>query len=138
MYFWPYGVTPGYGDPTSWQMGMAANPDTLANVQQLMLHPSFSITNPNRVRALIGSFCKGNPIHFHQKNGAGYRFLAEQVLRLDPVNSQTAARLLTALSRWHRYDQERQIRMRAALEKVIAQPGLSRDCYEIAAKSLKN
>jgi aminopeptidase N len=110
--------------------------DTLTAVRKLMQHPSFSIINPNRVRALIGSFCKGNPVNFHQKSGDGYRFLVEQVLVLDPLNSQIASRLLTSLSRWQRYDEERQALMRCALEKIITQPHLSRDCYEIAAKSL--
>ncbi len=111
-------------------------PDTLARVQDLLRHPSFSINNPNRVRALLGSFCRGNPLCFHEKNGAGYRFLADQVLILDPLNSQIAARLLSALSRWHRYDGERQTLMRAELQRVLAREGLSRDCYEVAAKSL--
>jgi len=111
-------------------------PDTLTEVRKLMRHPSFSITNPNRVRALIGSFCKGNPVNFHRKSGDGYDFLIEQVLVLDPINSQIAARLLTSLSRWQRYDEERQALMRSALEQVIAQPTLSRHCYEVAVKSL--
>jgi len=113
-------------------------PDTLERVRSLMGHPAFSMSNPNRVRALIGSFCKGNPINFHRQDGEGYSFLAEQVLALDSVNSQIAARLLTSLSRWQRYDEHRRKLMRSALEKVMALPGLSRDCFEIASKSLKN
>ena len=110
--------------------------DTLNRVRDLMQHPSFSINNPNRVRALLGSFSRGNPLCFHEKSGAGYRFLADQVLTLDPLNSQIAARLLTALSRWHRYDGERQALMRAELQRILASKGLSRDCYEVASKSL--
>jgi len=111
-------------------------PDTLDRVQRLMASPAFSIKNPNRVRALIGAFAAGNPICFHAASGAGYAFLAEQVLELDPINSQIAARLLGNFSRWRRFDTGRQTLMQAQLERVAARPGLSRDVYEVAAKSL--
>ncbi len=111
-------------------------PDTLSRVQRLMADPAFSIKNPNRVRALIGAFAAANPVCFHAASGAGYAFLGEQVLALDLINSQIAARLLGNFSRWRRFDASRQALMQAELERVAARPGLSRDVYEVACKSL--
>ncbi|MEJ2509493.1 MAG: aminopeptidase N [Gammaproteobacteria bacterium] len=111
-------------------------PDTLARVKALMNHPAFKLTNPNKVRALIGRFCQGNPVRFHAADGSGYAFLADQVLALDGLNPQIAARLLGAMSRWRRYDEARGALMRAQLERVRSHPGISKDVYEIAAKSL--
>jgi aminopeptidase N len=110
--------------------------DTLAEVQALLEHPAFTMKNPNRVRSLIGSFAHGNPARFHDASGAGYRFLADRVLELDPFNPQVAARLAGALSRWRRYDAHRQALMRNELARIDAQPGLSRDVGEIVSKSL--
>jgi len=115
---------------------MSTRADTLDRVRELLGHPAFSMRNPNKVRALIGSFANANPVRFHAADGSGYRFLQEQVLTLDPVNPQIAARLLRAVSRWRRYDEQRQGHMRAVLEAVVA-AGVSRDVYEIAAKSLE-
>ncbi len=109
--------------------------DTLARVQALLAHPAFDLKNPNKARALIGAFT-GNPVRFHDASGAGYRFLADQVLALDPINAKVAARLVGPLGRWRRYEPKRQPLMRAQLEHVLATPGLSRDVYEIASKSL--
>jgi aminopeptidase N len=111
-------------------------PDTLENVKRLMVHPAFNIKNPNKVRALIGAFCHGNPARFHDRSGAGYVFHGDQVLALDSLNPQVAARLLGAATRWRKYDEERQKMMRAQLERIVAAPGISRDVYEIASKSL--
>jgi len=112
-------------------------PGTLDVVQVLMDHPAFSIRNPNRVRALIGSFCGGNPVCFHEADGSGYRFLTEQVLRLHKANPQIAARLAGRLSRWRRYDEHRQQLMKEQLERIMDEPQLSRDVYEVVSKSLK-
>jgi len=114
---------------------MSSRVDTLDRVRGLMSHSAFSMRNPNKVRALIGSFANANPVRFHAADGRGYAFLREQVLALDPANPQIAARLLRALSRWRRYDAGRQAQMRAALEAVMAAK-VSKDVYEIAAKSL--
>jgi len=111
-------------------------PDTLERVKVLMDHPAFKLTNPNKVRALIGRFCQGNPVRFHAADGYGYTFLADQVLALDGLNPQIAARLLGAMSRWRRYDEARAALMRAQLERVRDHQGISKDVYEIAAKSL--
>jgi aminopeptidase N len=101
-----------------------------------MSHPAFSMRNPNKVRALIGSFVNANPLRFHAADGSGYAFLRAQVLALDPANPQIAARLLRAISRWRRYDEGRQARMREVLE-AVAGAEVSKDVYEIAAKSLE-
>ena len=114
----------------------ANRPQVLNEVKQLMRHPAFSITNPNKVRALIGAFVNANPLHFHAADGSGYRFLADQVLVLDPVNPQIAARLLRAMARWRRYAEGHQALMREQLERVLKNE-VSRDVYEVAAKSLE-
>ncbi len=114
----------------------ASLPDTLAVVTALLDHPAFEITNPNRVRALVGAFCQGNQVRFHEADGAGYRFLTGQLLRLIPLNPQIAARMLAPFTRWRRFDPGRQALMRAELEKVRAVPDLPRDVYEVVEKCL--
>jgi aminopeptidase N len=111
-------------------------PDTLPRVQGLMQHAAFSLHNPNKVRSLIGRFCSGNPLRFHAADGSGYRFLGDRVLELDVLNPSIAARLAQTLSRWRRYDAERQVLMREQLERIVSKDGLSKDVYEIASRSL--
>ena len=111
--------------------------DTLAQVKSLLVHPDFSVTNPNRLRSLIGAFCAANPVRFHQADGEGYGLLADCVLELNSLNPQVAARMLRMMARWQRYDPGRQGLMRAQLERILAAQGVSRDVYEIAAKSLE-
>ena len=115
---------------------MSRRPETLAEVRRLMAHPAFNIRNPNKVRSLVGVFCQGNPARFHDPGGEGYLFAGDQVLALDPFNPQVAARLLGSLSRWRRYDPDRQELMKTQLRRILKAPGLSPDCYEIALKSL--
>jgi aminopeptidase N len=110
--------------------------DALERVQGLIGHPDFALGNPNRVRSLIGAFATGNPVRFHRADGAGYRFLADRVLELDPLNPQIASRLLRGLIRWRRYDAGRQALMRSELERVLRSESLSRDSYEVASKAL--
>lgn len=110
--------------------------DTLVKVKELMQHPAFNIRNPNRVRSLIGAFCSNNQINFHASNGSGYSLLGETVLQLDSINPQIAARMLRMFSRWRRYDQQRQQMMQQQLEKIVNTAGISKDVYEVAAKSL--
>ncbi len=111
-------------------------PGTLDRVKSLMNHAAFSLRNPNKVRSLIGAFCAGNPAAFHSADGSGYRFLADQVIALDGMNPQIAARLLRMMSRWRRYDERRQAQMRQEFERVLGQKDISRDVFEIASKSL--
>lgn len=111
-------------------------PDTLHRLKGLLKHPAFSIKNPNNVRAVIGQFCRNNPSQFHARDGSGYRFLTEQVLVLDKLNPQVAARLLGAFNSWRRYDEHRRELMQKALQEIAGQPDLSADVYEVVSKYL--
>ncbi len=111
-------------------------PQSLDDVLALKAHPAFKMTNPNRVRSLIGAFAMGNPTGFHRKDGEGYRFVAEQIMELDRLNPQIAARLLGVFGRWRRYDDDRQTLMKSAIERILAMPNLSRNSYEVASKSV--
>lgn len=113
-------------------------PDTLERVKQLQHNPVFKMTNPNKVRALIGGFCSANPANFHRADGAGYRYLGESVRELDAVNPQIAARLVVPLVQWKRYDTTRQQLMRNELEGILGMDGISRDVHEIITKSLNS
>ncbi len=111
-------------------------PGALAGVRALLLHPAFDLRNPNKVRALIGSFCHGNHVRFHAADGAGYAFAAEQVLALDPLNPQVAARLARAFDRWRKFDAGRQAHARRALERIHDAANLSKDTYEVVSRAL--
>ena len=111
-------------------------PDTIERVRGLMKHPAFTYSTPNRVYALIASFSSSNPVRFHAKDGSGYRFLADQVLHLDPRNPQVASRLLTPLGRWRRQGAERQKLMKEELQRILAFPELSKQSFEIATKAM--
>lgn len=111
-------------------------PDTFTTIQALLQHPAFDLKTPNRVRALIGAFSQSNPLHFHAANGQGYRFLADQIIALNAINPQVAARMTGALTTWRRYDQSRQALIKTQLERIISTPDISRDVYEVASKSL--
>uniref|UniRef100_A0A0D9XAY8 Protein DETOXIFICATION n=1 Tax=Leersia perrieri TaxID=77586 RepID=A0A0D9XAY8_9ORYZ len=110
-------------------------PGNVANVQKLLDHPAFDMRNPNKVYSLIGGFC-GSPVNFHAKDGSGYKFLGEVVLQLDRMNPQVASRMVSAFSRWRRYDETRQALAKAQLEMIVSANGLSENVYEIASKSL--
>jgi aminopeptidase N len=105
-------------------------------VEALIAHPAFGWSNPNRVRAVLGTFAAGNLLGFHRRDGAGYRLLTDRVLELDRLNPQVAARLASVLGRWRRFDAHRQGLMRGELQRIVDTPGLSRDVFEIASKSL--
>ena len=111
-------------------------PDTLIRIKGLMKHPAFNIKNPNNVRALIGQFCRNNPINFHAKDGSGYQFLVEQIIILNKLNPQVASRMLGALNSWRQYDASRQVLMKKALSDIANQKDLSPDVYEIVTKYL--
>jgi aminopeptidase N len=115
---------------------MSRLPDTLASVRRLLDHPAFTYGNPNRVYALIANFAAANPVRFHAADGSGYRFLADQVLILDPRNPQVASRILTPLGRWRRQSPERRELMKSELQRILAAPQLSKQTYEIASKGL--
>lgn len=113
----------------------AFHPDTVDLVEELGRHPDFTLSNPNRVRSLYGAFA-GNQWAFHHRSGKGYRMVADCIIALDKINPQTAARLVPPLGRWRRFDEERAAMMRAELQRILSQPGLSRDVTEQASKSL--
>ena len=115
---------------------MSPRPATVMDVQALYRHPDFDLRNPNRVRALVGAFSAGNPVRFHDPSGAGYRFLADVVIALDPTNGQTAARLVNPLGAWRRQNAARAALMQSELQRVLATPRLSRGTYEKATKGL--
>ena len=114
---------------------LSSRDDTGAVVARLAEHPHFTLANPNRARSLIGAFGM-NQRAFNAADGSGYRFLADQLIALDRLNPQTAAKLLPPLGRWRRFDAERAKLMRAELARIVATPGLSKDLFEQASKSL--
>jgi len=111
-------------------------PDNLKHVEALMAHKAFDVKNPNKLRAVIASFAMRNVINFHDKSGSGYAFLADQILLLNHQNPQIAARLLTPLTKWKRYDEKRQQIMKSQLKRISEEPKLSKDVYEVVIKSL--
>jgi aminopeptidase N len=121
-----------------WLALQAAIPEaaTLDRVRTLTAHPAFSMTNPNRIRALIGAFAQANQTQFNRPDGAGYDFVADVVIALDPKNPQVAARLMAAFRSWRALEATRRGRAEAALRRVAATPGLSRDVTEIVARTL--
>jgi len=110
-------------------------PGTLARVRALAEAEDFPWKNPNRFRSLIGAFA-ANPWRFHDASGEGYRFLADWLLRLDPINPQTAARTAGAFETWRRYDETRRRMIRDELGRIAETDGLSKDLREIAERIL--
>ncbi len=108
----------------------------LGSIKNLMKHPVFDYKNPNKLRSVVGSFCNTNLVNFHDPKGEGYQFLAGEIIKLDRTNPQIAARFLAPLTRWRRYDQNRQNLMKAQLFKILNTPNPSMDVFEIASKSL--
>lgn len=123
-----------------WLSVQAANPraGAIERIAALMAHPAFDANNPNKLRSVVGVFSNNNAINFHQNDGKGYEFLADQILKLNKQNPQVAARLLAPLTKWKKYDAHRQQLMKVALERIAAEPALSKDVYEVVAKSLGN
>ena len=111
-------------------------PDTLDNVKHLTQHAAFEIRNPNKVYALIRTF-GANHVHFHAANGSGYAFLADQVVALDSLNPQIAARIVRCFDRWKKFDSARQKHAKDALKRIQALPSLSKDTSEIVVRSLQ-
>jgi aminopeptidase N len=111
------------------------HPRALEHVKALAGHKDFTLSNPNRVRALYMAFA-GNPHAFHAKDGEGYRLIGDLIRQLDPLNPQTAARFVPSLGRWRRIEPGRAALMRAELEAIAKMPALSRDTREQVSKSL--
>ncbi len=122
-----------------WFTVQASSPlaDTLDQVKALLVHPDFSLTNPNKVRSLIYTFALHNPLNFHRQDGQGYAFVAEQIMALDLINQQIAARLSSCFNHWKKYDMARKTLMKQELERIIAVPTLSKNVYEIVSRALE-
>ena len=115
---------------------LAPQPATLERVIALAAHPDFTLKNPNRVRALLGAFAHANQARFHARDGRAYAFFTERVLTLDELNPQLAARMVSAFNQWRRFEPVRRAAMQAELERIAAQPRLSRDTAEIVGRAL--
>ena len=111
-------------------------PGTLDRVKALMGHEAFDIKVPNRMRALVAQFAIANIVNFHQADGGGYAFLADCVIELNAINPQMAARILSPLTRWSKFDEARQGMMKSELERILETKSISNDVYEIVTKSL--
>ncbi|MBX7249686.1 MAG: aminopeptidase N [Caulobacteraceae bacterium] len=122
-----------------WFAIQARSPEAgaLGRVLALTAHPAFDAKNPNRLRALVQTFSSFNPARFHEPDGSGYRFLADQILMVDALNPMTAARLLEPLGQWRRYTPELGALMREQLERIKKHKGLSKNVLELAAKALQ-
>ena len=112
-----------------------AHEDTLQRVQSLMSHPAFDRRNPNKLRALVGAFCR-NAHNFHRADGAAYEWLADVIIDLDGRNPQLAARMLGPLCNWRRQLPEQSAAMRQSLQRIGERNHLSRDVFEVVHKSL--
>ncbi|MEL6280228.1 MAG: aminopeptidase N C-terminal domain-containing protein, partial [Pseudomonadota bacterium] len=111
-------------------------PNVLEQVVALTEHPAFEWKNPNKFRALIGAFAMANPVGFHRADGGGYRFFTDWLIRLDPVNPQTTAKLTGAFESWRRYDNARQSMMTTELRRLQNTEGLSKDTSEMVGRLL--
>ena len=115
------------------QVACAAPDITAATADRLTRHPAFDWKNPNRFRSVFGPL-SGNHAGFHHPSGASYKLLADWLIKLDPINPQTAARMSTAFESWSRYDADRQALIRAELTRILATPNLSRNLGEMASR----
>jgi aminopeptidase N len=111
------------------------HPDVLKHVKALAKDSDFTLKNPNRVRALYMGLA-ANPGGFHAESGEGYRMIADLIIKLDPINAQTAARFVPPLGRWRRVEPVRAALMKAELERISAKSGLSRDVAEQVGRSI--
>ncbi|RDH84790.1 MAG: aminopeptidase N [endosymbiont of Galathealinum brachiosum] len=114
----------------------ATGTNAFQSVQALLEHDAFDLNVPNRVRSLVGAFTQANAVEFHHMSGQGYQFLADIVIKLNTTNPQIAARLLLPLIQWKSYDVNRQLMMKAQLQRVSETPDLAKDVFEITAKGL--
>ncbi len=112
--------------------------DTLERVKQLMELPVFSMRNPNAVRSLIGAFAAANITGFHAEDSSGYEFLADQVIALDKINPQIAARLVSLFNDYHQYNVNIQARMKRQIGRIHGADGLSANVFEIVERAMKS
>lgn len=121
-----------------WFALQAAIPETgvLERMERLMEHPAFSLSNPNRVRSVVGSFSMANSTQFHRIDGKGYAFLADIILKLDAINPQIAARLMTAFGPWRTMEAGRRRHAEHELRRIASEPDLSRDTSDIVQRTI--
>jgi aminopeptidase N len=117
------------------QVGHAKLDRAAPKAVEMTQHPDFTMTNPNRFRAVFGALA-GNSAGFHDPSGAGYRVMADALIGLDKMNPQTTARMSTVFDTWKRYDADRQAQMREALERIQRTDGLSGDTTEMVTRIL--
>ncbi len=110
----------------------------IGNIEKLFAHEKFSITNPNKVRALFGAFVGGNTMQFHTATGAGYELLASLVKKLNKVNPQIGARMAKQFGSWKKFDSKRQALIKEHLESILSIEDLSKDIFEVVNKSLQD
>ena len=115
---------------------IVAKPEALSVVENLVDHPAFSITNPNKVRALIGAF-SSNYLGFHREDGLGYQFYADRVLELNLINPQVAARMVGVFNNWQVFAEPNKSLMKHQLERIQSSDNLAKDVTEIVSKALK-
>ena len=115
---------------------MNAQPSALKTIRQLLRHEKFNLQNPNKVRAVIGSFAAGNPVQFNRPDGKGYQLVTKQILRIDRFNPQIAARMIGAFRSWQKLEPTRQSLMKDQLAMISQDPKLSKDSYEIVQRIL--
>lgn len=115
---------------------MGERSDTVERVKALRTHADMTLSNPNRIRSLMGTFAVRNQVRFHAADGGGYTLLADTIIELDPLNPQVAARLTSAFMSWRRFDDGRKALMKSALQRIRDTQGLSRDVSELISKAL--
>ncbi|MGB5265529.1 MAG: aminopeptidase N [Polyangiales bacterium] len=116
---------------------MSSSPAAFDRVVALSSHPDFKLANPNRARSLLFAFASGNPVAFHRPDGEAYRFVADQVLALDAINPQVASRIVSTFNQWKRFEPGRAALMKAELERIARQPGISKDVLEIVERAVE-
>ena len=116
---------------------MSSSPRTFERVRALFNHPDFNLANPNRARSLLFAFAAGNPVAFHRPDGEAYRFVADRVLALDAINPQVASRIVSTFNQWKRFEPGRAALMKAELERIARQPGISKDVLEIVERAVE-
>ncbi len=116
---------------------MSSSPRTFEWVRALFKHPDFNLANPNRARSLLFAFAAGNPGAFHRVDGEAYRFIADRVVELDAINPQVASRIVSSFNQWRRFEPGRAALMKAELERIARQPGISKDVLEIVERAVE-
>jgi aminopeptidase N len=116
---------------------MSSSPAAFDRVVSLSNHPDFNLANPNRARSLLFAFAAGNPVAFHRADGEAYRFVADRVVELDAINPQVASRIVSSFNQWRRFEPGRAALMRAQLERIAGQLGISKDVLEIVERAVE-